>query len=98
LQKAVTLNPYYWVNLNALGNAYLGFGDYEKALKQYQGVTQLEPEMPQVYDNIGNVYSSMGKYEESIPVYQKALQIQPYSGTYSNLATSFFYLKNIRKR
>jgi tetratricopeptide (TPR) repeat protein len=35
----------------------------------------------------------MGKYEESIPAYQKALQLQPYAATYSNLGTSYFYLK-----
>jgi tetratricopeptide (TPR) repeat protein len=93
LQKATELNPYYWVNLNALGTAYFEFGDYEKALKQYQNVTQLEPENAAGYDNVGSVYSRMGKYEESIGAYQKALQIQPYAGTYSNLATAYFYLK-----
>jgi tetratricopeptide (TPR) repeat protein len=68
-------------------------GDYEKALKQYQAVTLLEPDNAAGYDNVGSVYSRMGKYEESITAYQKALQIQPYAATYSNLATAFFYLK-----
>ena len=39
------------------------------------------------------MYLQQGKYQESIPYFQKALQIEPYFSTYSNLGTSYFFLK-----
>src|SRR5260221_13009255 len=39
----------------------------------------------------------MGRYEESVTAYQKALQIQPYAATYSDLGTSWFYLKRYQE-
>ena len=32
-QKAIELNPYYWINENSLGDAYFQTGDYNKALR-----------------------------------------------------------------
>ena len=55
LEKAVELNPYFWVNLNSLADAYLNTGDYEKALKYYQQVTQVEPQNQIGFANLGSV-------------------------------------------
>jgi tetratricopeptide (TPR) repeat protein/TolB-like protein len=92
-QKAVRLNPYYWVNYNALGIAYTHHGDFPKALQAFQQVSVVEPDVIAGYENVGNIYLQKGKYQESIPYYQKALQIEPEFSTYSNLGTSYFFLK-----
>ena len=34
-QKAIELNPYFWVNQDSLGNAYFQLGDYPKALQAF---------------------------------------------------------------
>ena len=93
LQKAVQLNPYYWVNQDALGNAYFRLGDYSKALVAFQQITVLEPDIGVGYENIGNVYLQQGRYQEAIPYLQKALKIEPYFTTYSNLGTAYFDAK-----
>jgi tetratricopeptide (TPR) repeat protein len=31
-QKAIDINPYYWVNYNSIGLAYSDLGEYDKAL------------------------------------------------------------------
>jgi serine/threonine-protein kinase len=92
-QKAIAINPYYWVNLNSLGVAYTNFGDYDKALQSFEQVIQLEPDNAAGYDNKGSLYFRQGKFNECIPAFQKALQLQPYAATYSNLATAYFFLK-----
>ena len=92
-QKAVQLNPYYWANYNSLGRGYHKQGDYPKALQAFQQVTVLEPDLDIGYENVGNMYAQQGKYQDSIPYLQKALQIRPTFSTYSNLGTSYFFLK-----
>jgi eukaryotic-like serine/threonine-protein kinase len=92
-QKAVVLNPYYWVNQNALGRAYAHLADYSKALEAFQQVAVLEPDIDAGFENVGNMYLQQGKYQESIPYFRKALDIEPYFTTYSNLGTSYFFLK-----
>jgi eukaryotic-like serine/threonine-protein kinase len=93
LQKAVKLNPYYWVNENTLGKAYAHQGDFPEALEAYKQVTVLEPDIVAGYENVGMVYGQQGKYEDSIPYFRRALQINPDFSAYSNLGTSYFFLK-----
>ncbi len=92
-EKAIRLNPYYWTNFNALGIAHTRLGNYPKALAAFQQVRVLEPNVTAGYENVGNLYLQQGKYQESIPYYQQALQIEPQFSTYSNLGTSYFFLK-----
>src|SRR4029077_11055258 len=87
------INPYYWVNQNALGGAYFQLGQTDKAIAAYQHVIELEPNIDDGYLNIGAIYFQQGKYNECIPQFQKALEVQPYWLTYSNLGTAYFYLK-----
>ncbi|MGH9717950.1 MAG: protein kinase domain-containing protein [Candidatus Acidiferrales bacterium] len=92
-QRAVRLNPYYWVNENSLGETYASLADYPKALQAFGQVSVLEPDIDAGFENVGNMYLQEGNYQRSIPYFQKALKIEPYFSTYSNLATSYFMLK-----
>jgi tetratricopeptide (TPR) repeat protein len=62
-------------------------------LQAFQNVAVLEPDVDAGFENIGNIYPQEGKYKESIPYCHKALQIEPDFTTYTNLGTSFFFLK-----
>ncbi len=93
-QKAVAANAYYWLNHIALGDAYWALGDNAKALPEFQKATELAPDNPIGYENIGSVYLREGKWSESIPEFQKSLARAPQSGTYSDLGTAYFFLKN----
>jgi serine/threonine protein kinase/tetratricopeptide (TPR) repeat protein len=91
-KEAVSVNPYYWANYNALGNAYWRLGDNAQALPEFQKVTEPAPDNPIGYNEIGSVYLRQGKWSESIPQFQKALTLAPDADTYSNLGTAFFFL------
>jgi eukaryotic-like serine/threonine-protein kinase len=93
LQKAVKLNPYYWVNENTLGKAYAHQGDFPKALEAFEQVTVLEPDIVAGYENVGTIHAEQGEYQASIPYFRKALQIAPDFSAYSNLGTSYFFMK-----
>jgi len=95
-QKAIQLNPYYWVSQNELGDAYYQLGNYPKALEAFQQVTVLEPDINVGYENVGNIYLQEAKYQDAIPYFQKALQVEPYWSTYSNLGTAYFFLKQYK--
>ena len=87
------MNPYFWVNHNQLGEAYLHFGDTEKSLEEFRRVTELEPKNPVGYNNIGSAYFARGEWEKGIPAYEQSLKLQPHWLTYSSLGTAYFYLK-----
>jgi tetratricopeptide (TPR) repeat protein len=92
-QKAIDLNPYYWINQNSLGDAYYEVGEYDKALQAFKQVSVLEPDVNAGFENAGGVLVQEGKYSDSIPYLEKAIQIEPDSGAYSNIGTAYFFLK-----
>jgi serine/threonine-protein kinase len=92
-QSAVSANPYYWSNHNTLGGAYFQFGDSDKALQEYQKVSELAPDNPIGYQNTGAVYFRLGKWEDSITAFQRSLNIQPDATIYADIGTAYFFLK-----
>jgi tetratricopeptide (TPR) repeat protein len=92
-KKALSVNPYYWMNHISLGDAYWRLGDNAKALPEFQKVTELAPDNPIGYNKIGSMYLREGKWSESIPQFQKAQALAPDADTYSNLGTAFFFLR-----
>ena len=97
-QKAMQLNPYYWVNENSLGDAYFQTGDYDKALAAFKQVTMLEPDVNAGYVNAGTVLVQQGKYAEAIPLLQRALQIEAGCPAYTNIGTAYFFLEALSPR
>ena len=76
--KIVKDDLFYDNNENAcinLGLAYLGKGDYPKALEELQAVAALNPRNPVVRLSIGRVWFAMDKSELAIVEYTKALEI-----------------------
>ena len=76
--KIVKEDLFYDNNENAsinLGRAYLGKGDYPKALEELQAVAALNPRKPEVRLSLGRVWFAMDKSEQAIVEYTKALEI-----------------------
>lgn len=76
--KIVKDDLFYDNNTNAsinLGLAYLGKGDYPKALEELQAVETMNPRNPIVWVSLGRVWFAMDKSERAIAEYTKALEI-----------------------
>jgi len=76
--KIVKDDLFYDNNTNAsinLGLAYLGKGDYPKALGELQAVATLNPRNPIVRLSLGRVWFAMDKSEQAIAEYTKAIEI-----------------------
>jgi tetratricopeptide (TPR) repeat protein len=58
-----------------LGLAYLGKGNYPKALEELRTVAVMNPRNPVVRLSLGRVMFAMGKSEQAIIEYNKALEI-----------------------
>jgi tetratricopeptide (TPR) repeat protein len=76
--KIVKDDLFYGNNENAsinLGLAYLGKGEYAKALEELQAVAALNPRNPTVRLSLGRVWFAMDKNDQAIVEYKKALDI-----------------------
>lgn len=69
-----------------LGLAYLGKGDYAKALDELQGIAKLSPRNPIIHLSIGRVWFAMDKTDQAIAEYRKALAI------YKDYGAAYYYL------
>lgn len=87
--KAVKDDLFYDNNENAcinLGLAYLGKGDYPKALEELQAVAAQNPRNPIIRLSLGRVWFAMDKNEQAIAEYSRALEI------YKDYGAAYFYL------
>lgn len=87
--KIVKDDLFYDNNENAsinLGLAYLGKGDYAKALEELHAVAVLNPRNPVVRLSLGRVWFAMDKSDQAIAEYKKALEI------YSDYGAAHYYL------
>ena len=57
--------------------AYMGKGDYDRALADINQAIKLEPNDANWYDSRGEVYLNKGDYDRAIAEYERALQIRP---------------------
>lgn len=69
-----------------LGLAYLGKGDYPKALEELRTIAAMNPRNPMARLSLGRVMFAMGKSEQAIIEYKKALEI------YSDYGAAHYYL------
>ncbi len=69
-----------------LGLAYLGKGDYPKAMEELDSVRTDDPSNPTIRVTIGRVLAAQGKTSQAIAEYRKALEFYP------NYASAHYYL------
>lgn len=79
-----------------LGLAYLGKGDYPKALEELRTVSAVNPRNPVVRLSLGRVLFAMDKSEQAIVEYGKAIEIyRDYGAAYHYLGQAQLKLNNI---
>jgi len=69
-----------------LGLAYLGKGDYTKALDELQGIAKLNQRNPVIHLSMGRVWFAMDKTDQAVAEYHKALAI------YKDYGAAYYYL------
>jgi type IV pilus assembly protein PilF len=69
-----------------LGLAYLGKGDYPKALEELRAVAAGNPRNPVVHLSLGRVWFAMDKTDQAIAEYKKALAI------YNEFGAAHYYI------
>lgn len=77
---ATDANLYWW-----RGNAYYFLGQYDKALADYQRVTQLVPRFAGVDRIRASVFSQVDRHEEALVDARHAALLEPYNADYQSL-------------
>jgi Tfp pilus assembly protein PilF len=79
-----------------LGLAYLGKGDYPKALEELRAVAAGNRRNPVVYLSLGRVLFAMEKTEQAITEYKKALDIyHEYGAAHYYIGQAYLKLNNV---
>lgn len=87
--KIVKDDIFYQDSENAainLGLAYLGKGDYPKALEELRAVIVANPRNPVARLSLGRVWFAMDKTEQAVAEYRKALEI------FKEFGAAYYYL------
>jgi serine/threonine-protein kinase len=61
----------------ALGDAYVGAGQYEQAAAAYQAAAALQPSAAAPHRGLGNVHYWQGQFDQAIADYQQAATLDP---------------------
>jgi Tfp pilus assembly protein PilF len=79
-----------------LGLAYLGKGDYPKALEEMQSAIAVNPRNPVIRLALGRVWFAMDKTEQAIAEYKKALEIfREYGDAHYYLGLAYLKLNRV---
>ena len=92
-RQAISLRPGYWRSYSMLGAFYFDQNRYGEAANMFQQVIALAPDNYRGWSNLGAAYLNQGQYFEAIPLFQRAVEIQPSADAYSNLGTTYYYLR-----
>jgi Tfp pilus assembly protein PilF len=86
IKRAIALNPGH-----AEARTLLGWidseirGDFDAAIREYQKVVELRPEVPEAYNNLGVAQKRKGELEKAADSFNQALKRRPdYSAALSN--------------
>jgi tetratricopeptide (TPR) repeat protein len=93
--KAIALNPKYYLAYNARGLAMIMKGDTSGAIRSFQKCLEIDPAFSEARNNLGSVYESQGLTSLAESEYLKALADETYSTKelpYYNLARMSFAL------
>ena len=79
-----------------LGLAYLGKGDYPKAMEELRAVAAGNPRNPRVRVALGRVWFAMDKTDQAIAEYKKALEIYPdYGAAHYYIGLAYLKFNNL---
>jgi len=78
-KRAEDLEPGDLQTMDALAQALLTSDQLDEALKQYQALSQADPENTEALVHIGEIERRQGKYEEALATTRKARKLDPTS-------------------
>ena len=88
-EEAIRVNPYHWLNHNAMGEAALRMGDNLRAEQAFSKVIELEPDNVNGFNNLGAIYLMTGRYPAAATAFQRATELIPTADAYSNLGIAY---------
>jgi tetratricopeptide (TPR) repeat protein len=75
--KALELQPDFYIAWGNRGTALDSLGRYEEAIASYDKALEFKPDSHNAWNNRGNALFNLERYEEAIASYDKALKIKP---------------------
>ncbi len=88
-ELAVKYNPSA-ANRYALGQGYLGAGQYSDAVQQFEQVRRMDVKNPYGYFGLGQTYAKQGRYEDAITAFKNAVGIKrDYLDAYSEMGYAY---------
>ena len=65
-------------------------GKKDQAVMTYKRVIEIDPDLPEAYNNLGLIYAAGGNLEKATKYFQLGLQTNPtYATLYQNLSTAY---------
>jgi tetratricopeptide (TPR) repeat protein/predicted Ser/Thr protein kinase len=92
-RRAIEVRPEYWAGYNWLGAFYYRHAQYADAAGMFSRVVRLVPDSYVAYNNLCVAELYQGQYARAIATCQRSIAIHATPDAYSNLATSYFYMK-----
>ncbi len=96
--KALSINPKYFMAYYNRGNMFKKQKQYEKAVADYNSAILYQANFDKAFNNRGSVYKELNRLDEAITDYDKAIELNPsYAMAYNNRGT-IYILKNQNQR
>ena len=81
-----------------LGGVYQTMKDFQKAKSYYEKIIEINPNIPEAYNNLGSIFYENSDLEKSTYNIEKAIEINPdFSNAYFNLGKIYFHKGNNQK-
>ena len=81
-----------------IGIGYLNVGNYPAAFRELQEAKTLDPNNPEIYNNLGVVCYHRKRYRQSVDFLTKAIELKSdYSTAKSNLARTYIEIKKYKQ-
>ena len=76
--------------LSLSGNIYNNLGNYEKSIKSFKEIIEIDKNNSDAYYNLGIIYKTIKEFDNSIINYNKCIEINPYKfEAYNNLGNIY---------
>lgn len=95
-QRAVELQPEYYLPHLQFGSFYHFLGNYTRAAEHLERAIELAPDLPTPYSNLGGLYADMGRYADAERVLQRSLELKESYGALTNLGAVLNYQRRDR--
>lgn len=77
LERALQIDPTYWIARNALGLTYYARGLYSQAERELREAIRIGDPDATVFSNLGSTLIQQGKADEALAAYREAVRIDP---------------------